>query len=232
MKIGLLSDIHGNLPALQVCLHKLNEKKADLIICLGDTVGYGPFPNECLDTLRQRQIPSVLGNHDAAAIGKLTLNIFREPNASLLKWTAKNLRGENQAYLLKLPLTIENENWIAAHSSPVNPERWQYLRSAITCRSILKKMDQDICFVGHTHIPGVVANEIGIFNLKKGYKYVINPGSVGQSRDEDYRASCGIFDVDAFTYQNYRLEYDIKDTLKGYERIGITYIDARRLLHL
>jgi len=232
MKIGLLSDIHGNLPALQVCLHKLNEKKADLIICLGDTVGYGPFPNECLDTLRQRQIPSVLGNHDAAAIGKLTLNIFREPNASLLKWTAKNLRGENQAYLLKLPLTIENENWIAAHASPVNPERWQYLRSAITCRSILKKIDQDICFVGHTHIPGVVANEIGIFNLKKGYKYVINPGSVGQSRDEDYRASCGIFDTDLFSYQNYRVEYDIKDTLKGYDRIGISKADARYLLHL
>jgi putative phosphoesterase len=232
MKIGLLSDIHGNLPALEACLHTLQMDNADNLICLGDTVGYGPFPNECLDILRNHAIPSVLGNHDAAVLGNLPLKFFREPNASLLKWTMKNLNSENGQYLSEQPLIMENDNWIAAHSSPVKPAEWQYLRSAIACRSILEEIDQDICFVGHTHIPGVVSNEIGIFSLQRGYKYVINPGSVGQSRDEDYRASCGIFDMDTFTYKNYRVEYEIKDTLKGYSRIGISDTDARHLLHL
>jgi predicted phosphodiesterase len=232
MKLGLLSDIHGNLPALEACLHTLKMDNANNLICLGDTVGYGPFPNECLDILRDQAVPSVLGNHDVAVLGNLPLKFFREPNASLLKWTMKNLNNENRQYLLDRPLILENDNWVAAHSSPVNPERWQYLRSAIACRSILEKIDQDICFVGHTHIPGVVANEIGIFSLQRGYKYVINPGSVGQSRDEDYRASCGLFDTELFSYQNYRVEYEMKDTLKGYDRMGISNADARHLLHL
>jgi len=232
MKLGIVSDIHGNLPALEQCLEVLDQEGVDKIICLGDTVGYGPYPNECLDILRERSIPSVLGNHDAGAIGELTIKFFREPNASLLKWTGKNLTPGNHDFLSNLPFIMENNGWIAAHSSPVQPEKWRYLRSAVTCRKLLEEIDQEICFVGHTHIPGVVASEIGVFNLQKGFKYVINPGSVGQSRDEDKRASCGVFDMEAFTYQNYRVEYEVKDTLRGYERIGINNTDARRLLHL
>lgn len=232
MKLGILSDVHGNLPALEACLNVLSEENVNQILCLGDIVGYGPQPNECIDTLRNHNIPSLLGNHDAATINRISMKMFREPNASLLEWTRKNLTKENREYLQDCPLIITDDNWIAAHASPIKPERWTYLRSAMVCRNVLEQVDQPICFVGHTHMPGFVANEIGVFNVQKGYKYVINPGSVGQSRDEDPRASFGIFDFDAFSYKNYRVEYPVEDTLNELKHIGYDDKQAKRLLHI
>lgn len=232
MRLGLLSDIHGNLPALLNCIRQLEMAHVDSWICLGDTVGYGPWPNECLDILREREIPSVLGNHDAGAIGKQSLRIFQEPNASLLRWTRDHLSVENREYLLKAPFIMERDGWMTVHSSPYEPEKWHYLRSAVRCRKLLETIDKEICFIGHTHIPGFVADSIGIYRVQKGHKFIINPGSVGQSRNEDKRASCGLFDTDSFEYQNYRVEYPIEETIRGYARLEINQTDARRLLYI
>lgn len=222
MKLGIISDIHANLPALRVCLDWLDEEGVDEIICLGDVVGYGPYPNECCDLLREREIVSVLGNHDGAITGDVLLKVFRKPNYSLLKWTDKHITTQNRGYLRSFEYTMTNDIWIAAHASPEHPERWTYLDSALTCRRILKNVDQDFVFVGHTHKPGIIAENLGTFSVRPGSRYVINPGSVGQSRDHDWRASFGILDLKSRSYQNIRLDYQVQELLDRYTSIGFT----------
>ena len=137
MKLALISDIHANTEALKAVLSKLDELAPDKIICLGDLVGYGPFPNECIELIRQREIPVVLGNHDAAITGAQSLDLFRDPNRSLLKWTIDQITPENFSFLKELPLTLNFDNWIAAHASPSDPHKWPYMDSAVKCRKLV-----------------------------------------------------------------------------------------------
>ena len=232
MRIVVLSDIHANLPALNACLHKLDTLSYDRIISLGDQVGYGPYPNEVIDILRARNIPTVLGNHDAGAVGRISLRMFRKPNYSLLAWTRDNLTPENRAYLQEAPLTLQEDNWIAAHASPIDPDQWVYLNSAPLCRDVLSLIEQDICLVGHTHIPGVVAGKMGIFRMIPGQRYLINPGSIGQPRDSSGKASFGILDTGEFRWEHHQVDWPLKETLKGYDRIGIDLNDARKMFYM
>ena len=230
MRIAVLSDIHANLPALESCLIKLDELEFDHVISLGDQVGYGPYPNEVIDTLRELRIPTVLGNHDAGAIGRISLRMFREPNYSLLAWTRENLTDENRRYLLDAPLVMQEDNWIAAHASPINPEQWNYLNSAPLCRDVLSRIDQTFCLVGHTHMPGVVPERIGVFRVKPGYRYVINPGSIGQPRDSSRLASFGILDTEACTWEQYQVPWSREEVLSGFERLDIDPRTGAQLL--
>ncbi|MFO8029091.1 MAG: metallophosphoesterase family protein [Cyclonatronaceae bacterium] len=232
MRIAVLSDIHANLPALEACLTKLDSLDFDHVISLGDQVGYGPFPNEVINILRELKIPTVLGNHDAGAVGRIPLNMFREPNHSLLTWTRDNLTAENRTYLLKAPLTLQEDKWIAAHASPVDPEQWTYLNSAPKCREVLEQVQQTFCLVGHTHVPGVIADRIGVLRVKPGYRYVINPGSIGQPRDSSRMASFGILDTEACTWDHHQVSWQSKETLKGYDRMGFDLETGTRLLFL
>lgn len=232
MRLALISDIHGNLPAFQAVLDRIDQEGVDATVCLGDTVGYGPYPSECIDVMMDRGIPSVLGNHDACMVGKLNFTFFGEPNRSLLRWTRDHLRPDQIAWLEGLPMVIEHPaSFIAAHASPINPERWQWLDSAITCREVLARVDYDFVFVGHTHVPALVSSELGVFGLERGYRFLINPGSVGQGRDHDRRASFGILDLDAFTYQNIRLHYDAIPLRASLTRLGYTDMEVKRLLN-
>jgi len=232
MRIAVLSDIHANLPALKAVLAKLDTLTYDGAISLGDQVGYGPFPNEVIDILREREIPTVLGNHDAGAVERISLRMFREPNHSLLAWTRDNLTAENREYLLKAPLTMEGKSWIAAHSSPVNPEQWTYLNSAPICRDVLDKIPHTFCLVGHTHIAGVIPDRIGVFRVKPGHRFVINPGSIGQPRDSSRMASFGILDTQAATWEHYQVAWPKDETLEGYKRLGIDEATGARLMFL
>jgi predicted phosphodiesterase len=230
MRIAVLSDIHANLPALKAVLEKLDTLPHDGVISLGDQVGYGPFPNEVIDILRERGIPTVLGNHDAGAVGRISLRMFREPNHSLLKWTRDHLTAENREYLLQAPLTLEGGSWIAAHASPVEPGEWTYLNSAPLCRDVLARIPHTFCLVGHTHIPGVIPDRIGVFRVKPGHRFVINPGSIGQPRDSSRRASFGILDTEAASWEHYQVAWARSETLEGFERLGIDQETGARLL--
>lgn len=231
-KIAVISDIHGNLPALEKVLKYLDKEKPDMWLCLGDVVGYGPFPSECIDILRERKIPTVLGNHDAGVAGLLTLKHFRDPNRTLIQKTSNMLSHDQIAWLKSLPLTLKNntEGWIAVHAHPKNPERWEYVDSAINARTILSEIDQDICFVGHTHIPALVSNQIGVNTFKSGFKYLINPGSVGQSRDGDFRASCCLVDTENYSFNIKRTEYNAELVLTELNHLGFSREEAHRLL--
>ena len=231
-KIALISDVHGNYPALEAVIKELEQENPDLWICLGDLVGYGPHPAEVIDEVISRKILCVMGNHDAGVTRALSLDHFRYPNKRLLKLTRNKLSGEHLEWLRNLPLTIKsNDNsWIAAHASPVEPENWEYLNSAIRIREILEDIESDFCFTGHTHIPGLVSDTIGMNTLKKGHKYFINPGSVGQPRDGDWRASCGILDIKKLTYKNIRVSYNINPVIADLENMGFSASEAERLI--
>jgi predicted phosphodiesterase len=251
VKIALISDIHGNMPALQAVLAEIDRMGVDMILCLGDIVGYGPQPAECIEILMGRNIMSVMGNHEACVVGLLNERFFGEPNRGLLKWTRDILKPEHLEWLERLPMTIQgsiakSENhserdlsdpiavfsYVASHSSPKNPESWEWLDSAIRCREILDEFRVDFIFVGHTHIPALIANEMGVFGLELGYSYLINPGSVGQSRDHDRRASFGILDTGAFTYKNHRVEYDVHSVKAAFRELGYSDFQIKRLLNV
>lgn len=239
MRIALISDIHANLPALNAVMAHIDRLAPDLILCMGDLVGYGPQPFECLETIRSREIPCVLGNHDAAACGKMTLSFFREPNRSLLQWTSDHISASDAAWLRHLPLTIassdlgdDSQHWLMCHASPVHPEQWQRLDSAITCRKVLGSVPYRYVFAGHTHIPSLIANELGVLGIEPEFRYWVNPGAVGQSRDSDPRASFGLLNTDAPSYQHIRVPYDVALTLSAFHDIGIDPPVARKLLNL
>lgn len=234
MQLALISDIHANLPALEAVLKKIDELKPDAILSLGDLVGYGPKPAECIDIIIDRKIQNVMGNHDAGVVGKQDLSLFREPNHSLLKWTAQNLSATQLAFLNESPYTIKSDefNFLAVHASPIEPGKWRYIQSAIDGRKILSDFPHDLCFVGHTHIPAIIADKLGVFSVKPGSKFIVNPGSVGQPRDHNKQASFGIFNFDDFSYQNFRVEFNKTHVFQQLEEIGIKREDARRLMPL
>ncbi len=231
-KIGIISDIHANLPALEAVLEFLDNENPDYWVCLGDIVGYGPNPKECIEIIRAREIPTVLGNHDAGVAGRLSTRFFRDPNRKLIELTKELISEDDVAWLSSLPYVLENDSWVAVHAHPSEPEKWQYVDSAIKARRILENLETDICFLGHTHVPGIVSNRVGVNSFRKGFKYIINPGSVGQSRDEDFRASCCIIDTENYTYLNKRLEYNTEKVLTDLTKLGFTRKEAHHLLRV
>lgn len=235
-KLALISDIHANLPALEAVLTKLDTYSPDEYLCLGDLVGYGPHPKECLDIIKEREIPCVLGNHDAGVAGTLPISHFRNPNKKLIQQTSETLSNDHIEWLKALPFTLNDKldglSWIAAHASPINPEEWEYIESALYVRNLLTNNDYDLIFIGHTHKPALVADQLGVKSFKKEHKYLINPGSVGQSRDGDRRASCGLLDTETMEYQNFRVDYDIQSVVSDLQQLGFSREAADHLMRL
>tara|TARA_R110001599_G_scaffold1889_4_gene9891 strand:- start:344067 stop:344768 length:702 start_codon:yes stop_codon:yes gene_type:complete len=228
--IALISDIHGNLPALEAVLKKVDTYKPDQLLCLGDIVGYGPFPVECVDLIMDRNIPTVMGNHDAGVSGKLTIKHFRGPNRVLIEKTQELLNESQLNWLRELPVTLKGDKWTAVHANPIEPLKWEYVDSAIKARSMLRTIDTQLCFVGHTHIPFMVSDQIAVMGFKKEHKYLINPGSVGQPRDDDFRASFCLLDTDKWEIKTERVDYNTEKVLTGLTILGFSRSESHRLL--
>ena len=231
-KIAIIADVHANLQALNTVVNQLKQEKPDYWVCLGDIVGYGPYPSECIEVIRSMEMICVQGNHDAGVAGLLSLKHFRDPNRKLIEITKHLLSKDDIKWLTDLPLVYENDLFIAAHASPVEPNKWKYVDSAFIVRDILSGIAQPLCFIGHTHKPTLVSDKFGINGFIPGNKYLINPGSVGQSRDEDYKASCCIIDTEEWEYKNFRLDYETEFGLTGLMKLGFTRRDALHLLKL
>jgi diadenosine tetraphosphatase ApaH/serine/threonine PP2A family protein phosphatase len=222
MRSAVLADIHSNLEAFQAVLKDLDTRGgADEIWCLGDVVGYGPDPGECLRLLRRHPGAGVAGNHDWAAIGQLDTSSFNPEAAAACQWTAEALQKDDADYLAGLPLTLRRGDFTLVHGSPREPI-WEYVLSTQVARANFSCFDSRFCLIGHSHSPLLFELDAqgscrlhqlpGQLSLRTGSRLIINCGSVGQPRDGDPRASYAIIDTEQETLRHCRVVYDYKVT--------------------
>jgi diadenosine tetraphosphatase ApaH/serine/threonine PP2A family protein phosphatase len=239
MRYLIISDIHANLSALKAVLADVPH--FDEVWCLGDLVGYGPNPNECIEALREFSLVCIAGNHDWGTVGRANLLVFHNDARQILHWTQQVLAPENYAFLSKLPITIEMDAYLLAHGSPRDPI-WEYIIDVGTASQNFASFNFQIAFVGHTHVPVIFeylederrgqllwpnsGDPISV----QGRRLIINPGSVGQPRDGDPRASYGILDTDAQTWEVRRLSYPVEVTQDRIRDVGLPQRMIDRLI--
>jgi diadenosine tetraphosphatase ApaH/serine/threonine PP2A family protein phosphatase len=219
MRILIISDIHANLTALEAVLSDAGEH--DATWCLGDLVGYGPDPNQCVQ--RIRDLPNLLcliGNHDAAALDLIDISSFNPEAQLAVIWTHKQLTPANADYLLSLPERITTDQVSLAHGSPRYPI-WEYLLDTRTATQNFSHFETPFCFVGHSHLPIIFQKNTSHHDAElivpatpclvpMSPRAIFNPGSVGQPRDRDPRAAYAIYDSDALSWEYRRVTYDIQ----------------------
>ena len=222
MRYAILADIHSNLAAFKAVLEDIKQRGGvEEIWCLGDVVGYGPDPHQCIELLRQHKHICIAGNHDWAAIGKIDTSEFNPEAAAAAHWTSQQLTPEDIDYLSKLPLQLERDDFTLVHGSPREPI-WEYILSASSARENFAHFKTKYCLVGHSHVPAVfkqTCKGVSVYALPPDTELVlgeerliINPGGVGQPRDGDSRASYAIYDSEAKTIRLIRIPYDIAAT--------------------
>ena len=237
MRYAILADIHGNLAAFKAVLQDIEERGgAEQLWCLGDIVGYGPDPAECIALLCQYNHLCVAGNHDWAAIGRVDISDFNPDAAEACRWTARQLSSEDVRYLENLPLTLSRDDFTIVHGSPREPI-WEYVISTESAGANFQFFETRFCLIGHSHLPVVFENVgqrcvlMGLpAELKLGEnRLIINPGGVGQPRDGDPRAAYAIYDAGAATIYHYRITYDIEATQQRMVEHGLPVFLAMRL---
>jgi len=233
MRYALLSDIHANLESLLQVLHALRNESIDSYFCLGDIVGYGANPNECIEEIRNICGVCVAGNHDRASIGLISEDVFNEYAREAVIWTRAALGADGARYLKSLDLVFEHDSFTMVHGTLDAPGEFEYMLSPKNAAGTFPFMRGPVCFVGHSHICGTFIQDEGgrisytampVVPIKNGCKYIINVGSIGQPRDNNPKAAYGIFDTVKMRVEIKRVSYDflaagekiIKAGLPGY----------------
>ncbi|MCL5429253.1 MAG: metallophosphatase family protein [Chloroflexi bacterium] len=236
MRSLIISDIHANVTALQAVLAHAGE--VDAVWCLGDLVGYGPDPNECINRLRD--LPNLVclrGNHDAAALGHLTLDGFNIEARNSIEWLQKQLTPESSAFLRSLQPQAEVNGITLVHASPRQP-MLEYLLDAYSAAENFGYFTTDFCFLGHTHVPVLfslynqkVSLEVPLPNTEVHLKgrCIANPGSVGQPRDRDPRAAYAVFDDETEIWAYRRVEYDVESIQQRMQAANLPQRHVARL---
>jgi diadenosine tetraphosphatase ApaH/serine/threonine PP2A family protein phosphatase len=241
VKVLLLSDVHANLIALEAVLGACGEVNA--VWNLGDTVGYGPQPRECIDRIVALcASPVLVGNHDLACIGEIDIADFNPIAQAASRWTSRQLGMDHQAYLRTRPAITKVKDYTLAHGSPRSPV-WEYVTSAAVANENFACFDTNVCFIGHTHIAMYAIQSEGaataeIHPLRPGEtldllagRFLVNPGSVGQPRDRDPRAAYAILDTSRWTLTAHRAEYDVAATQRQMIQAGLPDVLISRLAH-
>ena len=231
MRILIISDIHANLTALETVLSKAGE--VDATWCLGDLVGYGPDPNECIEQVQALpNLACILGNHDSAALNQIDPNTFNPEARTAIQWTQRTLTEKSRKFLSGLPDKMVVEDVTITHGSPRHPV-WEYLLDTRAATISFTYFDTPFCFVGHTHLPVLYSLDDGsdyFANLRipqpneaieLPVRSIANPGSVGQPRDRDTRASFAIFDTETHIWDYQRTPYDIPSVQVRMQKAGL-----------
>ncbi len=240
MRYAILADIHANLTAFMAVLEDIEfQGGVEKIWCLGDVVGYGPDPHECIELLRETDHVCVAGNHDWAAIGKVDTSDFNPDAAAACHWTAKQLSPADAEYLENLPLVIEDSDFTLVHGSPREPI-WEYLITIDIAKENFAYFKSQFCLAGHSHVPVVFSyDDSGVCSASRfspnvelvlgKNRLIINPGGVGQPRDGDPQASYAIYDSETRLIKLYRVPYDIRATQDRMIKYGLPLRLATRL---
>ncbi len=246
MRVLVISDIHGNLEAFETVLtYAQQEGGFDQIWCLGDVVGYGPNPNECVARLREFDHICVLGNHDMAALGRVNIDDFNPDARQAILWTQSQLTTATRLYLESLPERLVQGPYTIVHGSPRDPV-WEYILTPTIAHAQFAHFDTPICLVGHTHVPAIYHHfasdgrwvtswhypEPGeTYTFRDPDRWIANPGSVGQPRDQDPRAAFALLDVEERRWTYYRVPYDVERTQYLMQQAGLPYRLIARLAY-
>lgn len=239
MRIAILSDIHGNMAALEQVHHDWSSQRIDRIVSLGDNVGYGPEPEEVLRFLEKFEIPSIMGNHELGLVKPEFLQWFNAAARKSLLITHELLSSESLRKLPELQATLVLDAALFVHGCPPDSiTTYIFQPSDLVLRQLMRQLSQRICFVGHTHdleLIGIDADLTrsplgqGVHALDPKKRFVVNAGSVGQPRDRDNRAKYVIWDTEEATIEVRFVAYDITATATGIRRLGFPEINASRL---
>ena len=236
MRILVLSDVHGNLTALEAVISKAGN--VDATFCLGDIVGYGPDPNDCIELIRS--LPNstcILGNHDAALIGRIQTDSFNLEARESINGVKNTLSEANFNFLFALPELSINHEVTLVHGSPRDPI-WEYILDTFTAKANLEYFDTQFCFIGHSHLPVIYEQKMNSMKwrllqsndiVKLNSRAILNPGSVGQPRDHDPRAAFAVFYPEEKIWESHRVDYDITSVQ---QRIIDSGLPARNALRL
>ena len=227
MRYVIISDVHGNMEALKAVLKEISKERADALLFLGDSVGYGPEPNESVELLRKEADILLVGNHDHAVLGLTDIEYFNPYARAAIEWTKDVLTDDNREFLRGLPIVRTLEGILLVHSTPKEPEQWHYISNLWDAFVNFFAFKERVCLVGHSHYPVILEQdrkgEISVYKdhatLRQGCRYIINVGSVGQPRDGNPDAAYAVLTEDSIEIK--RVSYDIVSTQKKMRRAGL-----------
>ncbi len=236
MRYALIGDIHGNLESLEAILSSIAKEKVDQILCLGDIVGYGANPVECIKIIQERCTKIVAGNHDHAAIGLADIDFFNPFAKQAVLWTSEKLSEEEINFLASLKLVEREADFTLVHAALDAPRSWGYILNTFDAAVNFEIQADALCFIGHSHVAvayqkkqNFVSGHRFINKVEEGSQYIINIGSVGQPRDGDHRACYVVYDTEFQTLRLKRVEYDVAGAQKKIIAAGLPEILADRL---
>lgn len=231
MRYAIISDVHSNLEAFESVISEIRRESPAQILFLGDIVGYGPDPNECIEKIKEAADIVLIGNHDHAAIGLTDVSYFNTYARAAIEWTMSQLNDRERSYLSELPMTGEftSDDIFLVHATPRRPQDWNYI---FTMEDIIENFEcftRKICFLGHSHIPVVIAMDnsgrLGVLKdevtIEEGHRYIINVGSVGQPRDGNPDAAYVIYDTQSSIVRIKRVSYDYHITQEKMKKAGL-----------
>lgn len=239
MRVAVVSDIHANLPALEAVLGAIDEEAPDELWCLGDVVGYGPNPNECVAVVRERADVCLSGNHDLAVLGALPIEDFSPDAATSARWSSAVLDDPSRSFLAPLPSLTRVDHAQLFHASARDPV-WEYVLTDEAALATLELTTAPVVLVGHSHVAltifreerGLVAGGLapaGTEHPIEDTRRLLNPGSVGQPRDGDPRAAWLLLDFDARFASFRRVAYSVEETQRELMEAGLPQALAARL---
>ncbi len=248
-RFAIISDVHGNLAALRAVMARVDAMGLRDVICLGDIVGYGPHPGECVDLVLSRCSTIVRGNHDDGVLDRASLGDFNGVARTALVWTRSVLTRPQIEQIARLPTTAHVCGAaMCVHDSP-QPGTAAYVHDARAAAIAFRGVEAPICLLGHTHVPALfetdslspsdrlAAKDVratllrdgDVVRVDPGCRYILNPGAVGQPRDCDPRASFAVLDLDEGTFSLHREEYDIAAAQRATQEAGLPMTLAQRL---
>jgi predicted phosphodiesterase len=241
MKFAIIADIHANLEAFQVVLADIKEQKCTHFACVGDVVGYGPNPKECLKIVRDMGMPCVKGNHDEYRSMDEALEGFNPHAAEAVNWTRQQLSPDERLWLKDLKYFRMVTSFSMVHATLDGPQRWGYVFDKLAAAASFTYQNTGVCFFGHTHVPvafirddrdkTVRGGTYSKFKVDPTKKYFVNVGSVGQPRDNNPKSAYVVYDMDLGTIELRRLDYDIPGVQKKIIDAGLPARLAERLAY-